>query len=140
MEIGAFLHDALDGGGVNLAIRARHEQHLGTAGEKFGCAALGGFHMRVFMAHDAVVGLAERGQRERIGGGAVEDKEHFALGLEKFADEVGGALRPGIVAVIGRGPVIGFGERGEGFGADAGDVVAGKMKARIRFKSHARKF
>jgi hypothetical protein len=41
--------------------------------------------MGVLVADDAVVGIAERRQAERVGGSPVEDEEDLAVDLEQLA-------------------------------------------------------
>ena len=71
--------------------------------------------------------MTERGQRKRIGRRAVKHEEHFAIYVEDFTDQVGGPRRPWIVAVADGVAQVGLGQRGPGFGTDAGIVVAGEM-------------
>src|SRR6185295_3954795 len=98
-------------------------------GKKFRRAALVGLDVRDLVTKNAVIGLAGRGERERVGSGAVEDEEDLTMRLEDLADQVGGAGGPGIVAVTDRMALIGFRQRCPGFGTDAGVIVAGKMAA-----------
>src|SRR5215510_11631689 len=74
-----------------------------------------------------MVRLAERRERQRIGRRAVEHQEYFTLRFEDVADEVGRLRGPCVVAITNFMPGVGLRERGEGFGADAGVVVAGEM-------------
>src|SRR5262249_57010610 len=74
-----------------------------------------------------MVRLAERRERQRIGRRAVEHQEYFTLRFEDVADEVGRLRGPCVVAITDFMPGVGLRERGEGFGADAGVVVAGEM-------------
>jgi hypothetical protein len=78
-------------------------------------------------ADHAVIGLAQRGQRQRIGRRAVEHEEHLAIAGEQGAEGIGGAARPCVVAIGDRGAVIGRGHGGQRFGADARIVVAGEL-------------
>src|SRR5262249_12318741 len=71
--------------------------------------------------------IAERRERQRIGRRAVEHQEHFTLRFEDVADEVGRLRGPCVVAITDFMPGVGLRERREGFGADAGVVVAGEM-------------
>ena len=59
------------------------------------------------MAEDAVVPLAERGERERVGGGAVEDEKHLAIGLERVAKQRFRRRGRRIVAVTRRAAGVG---------------------------------
>ena len=129
VEVSAAADHMLNAFGIDLAGGGLEEENFGAVGEEFGCAAFVGFHMGDFGAKDGMVGLAERGEGEGVGGGAVKNEEDFALGLEDFADEVGRAGGVGIVAVGAGVAVIGFLEGGPCFGADAGVVIAGELAA-----------
>ena len=76
-----------------------------------------------------MVRLAQGGERQRVGGGAVEGEEHLAVGLEGLAQEVGGLGRPAVVAVAGLVAAVRLGHGGERLGADAGVVVARELSA-----------
>ena len=131
------LHGALDGLGLDFPVRARQQQDLGAVGEELRRAALGGLHVRQLVAEDAVIGLAERGQRKRVGRGAVEDEEHLAVGLEHVADQVGRLGRPGVVAIADFVALVGLGHSGECLRANPGIVVTGKLAAGNSFSIHA---
>ena len=60
------------------------------------------------MAQDAVVALAAGGQGQRIGGGAVEDKEDLAGSLEDISDPVRGGLGPAVIAIGRLVVLVGF--------------------------------
>ena len=77
-------------------------EDLGAVGEELGRAALVGLDVGGLVAEDGVVALAQRGERQRVGRGAVEDEEDLAVGLEELAQQVGGPGGPGVVAVGGR--------------------------------------
>ena len=80
------------------------------------------------MADDAVVALTERGQREGVGGGPIEDKEYFRVGLLKELTDHVACLSGPIVGAVGReAPLIGFAQGGPGFRANPGRVIAGEM-------------
>ncbi len=114
--------------GRELAVGARRGQQLGAVGEKLRAATLVGLDMRQFMADHRMVGLAQRGQRQRVRRGAVEDEEHFAIGLEQVADPVADFLRPRIVAIgLLVAAAVGFEEILERFRTEAGVVVGGEM-------------
>ena len=74
-----------------------------------------------------MVALAQRGQGQGVGGGAVEGEEHLAIGFEQAAEMVGGARRPFVIAVGALVALVGLGHGGPGFGTDAGVVVAGEL-------------
>ena len=80
-----------------------------------------------------MIGLAERGQRQRVGRGAVEDEVHFALGLKEAAKRVGRFGRPRVVAIRRHVPAIGGFHRLPRFGADSRVVVAGKLLLQFFF-------
>ena len=123
---------------IDLPVRAGQQEDLRAVGEELRRAALGGFDVRVFVAQDAVIRLAERGEREGIGRRAVEDEEHLAVGLEHIADQVGRLGRPGVVAIAGLVALVGLGHRGKRFRANAGIIVTGKLAAGICFRIHVR--
>ncbi|OIQ67047.1 hypothetical protein GALL_513800 [mine drainage metagenome] len=138
MNVAALGGQKVDGLGRELAaprLRAFSlgDQQLGAAGEKLRTAALIGFDMRHRGADHCVIALAHGGQRQRVGRGAVEHEVHVAIGLERFAQPVGDAVRPAIVAIrrlMAR--CIGLQQPVQGFGTDAGVVIAGKMLAEFR--------
>lgn len=74
-----------------------------------------------------MVALAQRGQGQGVGGGAVEGEEHFAIGLEQLAEVVRSTRGPLVVAIGALVAAVGFGHRRPGFGADTGIVVAGEL-------------
>lgn len=115
-----------DGGGGEFAEGAGEREEFAAAGEKFGGAAFVGVNVGDLVAEDALVAVAEGGEGEGVGGGAVEDEEGFAVGFEDLPEELLRAGGRGIVTVGGDGVGIGGVERGEGFRADAGGVVAGE--------------
>src|SRR3546814_15096456 len=83
--------------------------------------------MRRRGADDAVIGLAERRKRQRIGRSPVEREKDLAVGLKERAERIGGARGPFVIAIGGRRGGICRGHRGPGFGADAGIIVAGEL-------------
>jgi len=62
-------------------------------------AALIGLDVRIVVADDAVVALAEGGEGEGIGAGPVENEEYLAVGLEHHAQQVARPHGPFIVAI-----------------------------------------
>jgi len=82
-----------------------------------------------FVAKDAVIRMAAGGERKRIGGGAIKDKEDLAMRLKHVTQQVGSATCPRIIAVTTGVAVVGFLEGGPRFGADAGIIVAGELAA-----------
>ena len=78
-----------------------------------------------------MVALAQRGQRQGVGGGAVEGEEHFAVGFEQVAETVGGTVGPFIIAVGALMALVGLFHGGPGFRADAGIVVTGELLALV---------
>ena len=115
-----------DGGRGELAGGAGEREEFTAAGEELGRAAFVGVDVGDLVAEDTLVALAECGESEGVGGGAVEDKERLAVGLEDLAEEGLGAGGGGVVAVGGDEVGVGGGENGEGLGAEAGGVVAGE--------------
>src|ERR1051325_9440631 len=129
VDVGAFVDGAFDRLRIKLSVRAVQEQDFAAVGKKLRGAALSHLHMGQLMAENAVVRLAEGGQRERIGGCAIEDEKHLAIGLEDFAAQVRGFVGPGVVAITDFVALVGFGHGGEGFGTHAGVIVAGELAA-----------
>jgi len=78
-----------------------------------------------------MVALAQRGQRQGVGGRTVESEEHLAVGLEQIAETVGGAVGPFIIAVGALMALVGLFHGGPGFRADAGIVVTGELLALV---------
>ncbi|MCY1420814.1 hypothetical protein D9M71_364490 [compost metagenome] len=113
-------------GQLALLVGTRQQQ-LGAVGEEFRRAALVGLDVGGLGADHAVVALAQRGQGQGVGGGAVEGEEHFAVGFEQVAEIVGRAGGPLVLAVGALVAVVGLGHRRPGFRADAGIVVAGEL-------------
>ncbi|MCY1182867.1 hypothetical protein D9M73_234490 [compost metagenome] len=124
----------------DLAYRLRSQLALGVGlrqqefravGEEFRRAAFIGLDVGGLGADHAVVALAQRGQRQGVGRGAVEGEEHFAVGLEQVAEVIRSAGGPLVVAVGPLVPVVGLGHRGPGLRADSGVVVAGELLALV---------
>ena len=130
----------LDGLRVYLPVGARQQQQLGAIGEKLRAAALGGFDVRQFVAENAVVGLAQRRQRKRVGRRAVKDEKHLAVGLEDVANQVGRLVGPGIVSITDFVTLVGLRHGGEGFRTNTGIIVAGKLATGSSFCIHRRHF
>ncbi|MNP09124.1 hypothetical protein D3C76_1012160 [compost metagenome] len=114
-----------------LAVDAGCGQQLGAVGEELRRAAFVGFDVGGLGADYTVVALAQRGQGQGVGGGAVEGEKHLAVGFEQLAEVLRGALGPLVVAVSAVVAVVGFLHRRPGFGADTGIVVAGELLALI---------
>src|ERR1035441_9876785 len=127
MNVRALDDRAFDFRRVNFPIRAGEQQNFAAVRKKFRRAALGGLDVREFVAENAVIRLAQRCQRKRIGGSAVEDKKHLAVRLENFPETVGGALGPEVVAVADFVAGVRLGHRGPGFRTDAGIIIARKL-------------
>jgi hypothetical protein len=122
-----------DGVGGQLAVLGLRDQQLGSVGEEFGRAALVGLDMRGGRTDDAVIALAERGQRQRIGRRAVEGEKDLAFGLEQRAEGVGGAVGIGVLAISRDIAPVRLGHGGPGLGTDSGIIVAGKLLGHGRF-------
>ena len=71
-----------------FAVGTGGDKQLRPVGEKLWCAALIGLNMCLVAADYPVIGLAERGQSKRVGGGAVEDKVDIAFAFEEFAKRI----------------------------------------------------
>ena len=131
VDVVALLHRVGDVVRADLAVFPGQEQELGAVGEILRGAALIGLHVGHLMAEDAVVTLAAGGQRQGVCGGAVEHKKDLAIGLKNLAEEIGGLLGKGVVAVGPGVAEIGFLKRVPSFRTDARVVVACEMaKAR----------
>ncbi|MNE69316.1 hypothetical protein D3C80_1650350 [compost metagenome] len=131
MDVLALERDLADRVRGQLAVFSAGDQQLGAVGEKFRGAAFVGFDVSGFRADHAMVTLAQRGQRQRVGGGAVEGEKHFTVGFKQFAEIVGGAGGPFVVAVGALVAVVGLFHGRPGFRADAGIVVAGELLALV---------
>ncbi|MNJ55744.1 hypothetical protein D3C77_512620 [compost metagenome] len=97
----------------------------GTGGEQFRAvgeelrgATFVGLDVGGLRADHAVIALAQRRQRQGVGGGAVEGEEHFAVGFEQFAKVLGSPGCPLVVAVGAVVTLVGFFHGGPGFRAD----------------------
>ncbi|MOA27404.1 hypothetical protein D3C78_1482810 [compost metagenome] len=128
MDVLALLGDLADRlrGQLALGVGLR-QQEFRAVGEKFRRAAFVGLDVGGLGADHAVVALAQRGQRQGVGRGAVEGEEHFAVGLEQVAKVIRSAGGPLVVTVGPLVPVVGLGHRGPGLRADSGVVVAGEL-------------
>lgn len=127
VDILALESDVADRRRGQLADLGLRQQQLGAVGEELRRAALVGLDVGGLRADHAVVALAQRGQGQGVGGGAVEGEEHFAIGLEQLAEVVRSARGPLVVAIGALVAAVGFGHRRPGFGADTGIVVAGEL-------------
>src|SRR5206468_889530 len=112
------------------------EQYFGAVGKEFRRAALRYFNVRQLVTENAVIRLAKRGQRKRIGRRSVKDKKHFAVRLEHVSNKIGSLLRPGIVAVTHFMALIGLCHGGERLRANARIVVTGELAATLVYRSH----
>ena len=86
-----------------LAVYAGCGEQLGTVGKELRRAALLGFDVGSLGADYAVLALAQRGQGQGAGGGAVEGEEHLAVSFEQVAEVLRRTFGPLVVAV---GPVV----------------------------------
>ena len=120
---------------VQLPVRSRRRQEFGAPGKKLGSAAFIGLAVGEFVANDRMERAAKMRQGERVGGGAVENQEHFAISLENLADLSNQAPGPSIVAVGNFRFRVCFGQCGPGGWADGRGVVARKFEALFR-RSH----
>ena len=110
-----------------LPILAAGGQQFGSVGKEFRAATLVGLDVRDVVANDAVIALAERGECERVRCGTVEGEIDIAIGCEQFAQPVRNAAGPFVIAVGRRVVNVGVDQRLQGFRADSGVVIAGKM-------------
>lgn len=81
------------------------------------------------VTQNAVIRLAKRRERERVGGRAVEDEEYFAILLKDFAKQVRSTLRPSVIAVADLVIGIGLLQGSPRLGTDPGIIVAGEVAA-----------
>src|SRR5256885_5438647 len=77
----------------------------------------------LFVAVNRAVGGRERGEAQGVGGGAGRDRKGAHLGAEESAEHRIEALRPWIVAVGDREPLVGLDDRRQDLGAGWGGVV-----------------
>jgi len=123
---GVLVADALDHrgdiAGRELAVRRRRGEQL-EAAHPLRRAALVDRQVRGLRAHDSLPGLQASAQRRDVRAGPVENEERFAARPEPVAQQLGGARRPGVVAIRLRVVGVGLGDRGEDLGMDAGVVV-----------------
>ena len=107
------------------------EQHqLGTAGEETGRSGLVLLDMGFAVADHALMRLAHRGQRQRIGGRAGRHPQGFNLGFEQVGESAV-KLPAQPVAVIGGVLPIGFDQRFQQLGVHRRSI--------IREKSHGQR-
>src|SRR5207244_6165049 len=102
--------------------RQRHE--LRSAAEEARRAAFVGGDVRLFVAVNRAVGGRERREAQGVGGGAGRDREGAHLGAEESAEHRIEALRPWIVAVGEREPLVGLDDRRQDRGAGRGGLIA----------------
>jgi hypothetical protein len=119
--------------GSQLAVNAGGCQQLGAVGKELRRAALVRLHMRLVRADDAVIRLAQRRQRQRIGRGAIEDEVHLALRFKQAPEGISGFGRPRIVAIRRHVPAIRGFHRRPSLGTNSRIVVAGKLLVQILF-------
>jgi hypothetical protein len=122
-----------------LAVPVRREQQFRAVGEEFRRTALIGGDMGRVGADNALIGLAQRRQSQRIGCRAVEDEKDFAVGLEHRAQAVAHRQCVVVIAIGGLEAPVGGVERGQGFRTDAGRVVAGKLQLETVIARHVAK-
>ena len=84
---------------IDFAILAAEQEQLGPAGKEFRRAAFVCLDVCPLVAENAVERLTELGERERVGGRAVEDDERLAIGLERSREPALRHCRPAIVAI-----------------------------------------
>jgi hypothetical protein len=119
-----------------LGVRRIGRQQLGAAAEELGRAAFVDIDVRDRMAHDRVHAATNGGERQRVGGRAVENEMDSAIGLEHPPDRLHGRRRPVVVAIPVRMAAIGVDDGRQRLGTDAGIVVAGELQRRGR--NHSR--
>jgi hypothetical protein len=108
-----------------LGAFALRQQQLGAVGVEFGRAAFVILDMGVAMADDALMRLAQSGQRERIGGRAGRHPKRPHLAPEQVRER---AVQPfaQCIAVISRIEPVRDAERGQHFGAASRRIVREK--------------
>ena len=132
VHIGAAGNDFEDPGGGQLAMAMGRQKELRAIEEKLRRSAFIGFHVGRVTADHRLIRLAKRRQRNRIGGGAVENKENLGVRFKDFPQAIANVVRCIVVAVRRSKPIIGVDERRHGFGTNARRIVAGKLQVKAR--------
>src|SRR3569623_1729960 len=99
MQVAPAREELFHGYWVQLAVLSRSKKQFGAVGEKLRRAAFIRLHVRRLMHDHAVVGLAEGGERKRIGRSAGEDEIDVAVRFKELAEELTGFTRERIVAI-----------------------------------------
>ncbi len=127
VNVSALERDGADGLRRELAVWRRGDEELGAVGEKLRRTALVRLDVRRFGTDDAVIALAEGGEREGVGRCSIEDEEDFTIGFEESAKRVRCAGGP-YVAAIGRlVAVVGFVHRRNGLRTHSRIIITGKL-------------
>src|ERR1051326_7181716 len=102
MNVLAFQDHVFNGDRVELAVWTVTNQDFGPVGKELRGAAFIRFDVSDLRTNDGVITLTKRGEREGIGGSAVEDEKDFTFGFKDFANEVGCARGKNVVPIPGR--------------------------------------
>src|SRR6266568_5412780 len=103
------------------------DQQLRTVRKELRCAAFIRLHVRSVATDYAMIGLAKRRQRKRIGRGPIEHEEKLAISFKKFPKGIRRARRPLIVTVGRRMTAICALHRSPCIRADTRVVVTCKL-------------
>src|SRR3954468_903994 len=112
---------------IEFSVCTGSRDELRASGKEFGCAAFIGLDVRALMTKDSIEWSAKLRESQRIGGGAIKDKESFTIGFEQFTDQLTRAFRPTIFAVRRRGVAIRFNKRFPDRGRNRRGFVARKV-------------
>src|SRR5437660_4613130 len=99
MDICSALDRVLDGSGADFTVLALKQQDFGSVGKEFRRATLVALDVRELMAEDAVIGLAQRGERKGIGSRAIEDEKDLAFRFKYVTDQIRRFGSPGVIAI-----------------------------------------
>ena len=116
-----------DAFGGKASLLAGQGNYLRSPSVEFRGSALVRLCVGEVVTQNSMVGLAEGGQDQGIGGRAIEDEEDLAISLKKLPNLVASPLRPSVVAVAGRMPMVTLSEDLGDLRADARVVVAGEV-------------
>src|SRR5438270_13208176 len=99
MHVAASRSCLADTGWVQLALPARNRNQLDTTRSVLGAAAFVSMNMGIGVANNAVIGLAQACQGQRIGGCAGHDQKDPAIGLEELLETRLSTRGPVVIAV-----------------------------------------
>ena len=108
----------------DAAVLARQHRELRPTGEEPRRPALVGDDMRLLVAVNRAVGRTERGDAQRVGGGACGHRKHTHRRTEELTEAAIEAFGPLILPVSVGQTVVGLAQGGEYFRTGAAGVVA----------------